>query len=197
MGGVAPGLGHQHQLFLALEPHPGRCRAAWSQRWMAGPGGALNVLGVQVAAAHNDQALDPAAHGQLPAMQGPKVASAQVLRVVALEGGLERLVAQLRLAPIAPRLAGPAHPDFTHHTRSPVCAPLGVDNDNAHAAPGHTAAHQLHTPRAHWWVRRWRRFYKIRSRSSLQKTIREPHSMRQPGWRGPQYPTPQRPPPRP
>ena len=68
----------QHQPLLAVRLDAERRAAAGPQRRMGALGGRLQVLGVAVAAAEDDQVLDPAGDEQLAVVEEAQVARAQV-----------------------------------------------------------------------------------------------------------------------
>ncbi|MNX63734.1 hypothetical protein D3C86_947430 [compost metagenome] len=108
---------------------------------------ALDVLRVQVVAAHDDHVLDAAGHVELAVVHEAQVAGAQPARAVVLDEGLLR---HLGLVPVAAAQARARGPDFAdgaigaHAQRGGVDDAHRVVRDAAAAAHEHRAAVVAH-----------------------------------------------------
>ena len=96
---------------------------------------ALDVLGIQIVAAHDDQILDPAGDIELARVHKPQIAGSQPADAGLLD---ERLCAFFRFVPVTLSHARAAEADFTQATLR--ARRQRVDLANTEAMPGHHVA---------------------------------------------------------
>ena len=150
-----------HHAFAPLDVH-GECRHRTRPHEVARRlDGVLDVLGIVVASADDDQVLEPARDEELSVVEEPEVARPEVRTVVgsplghAVSGGrlgrlhqhgAKRLAGGVRAVPVPLRDARTAHPDLADPARSQRLARLGIDDEHVLAVEFAAAAHEQ--PRA-------------------------------------------------
>src|SRR5438132_566296 len=98
---------------------------------MTGLDGPFDVLGVNVAAVHNDQILESAGNIELAVSQESQVARAEERAVIqAGQGRPERLLGHLGSIPVAGCYAGPGNPDLTHSILGAGTESVRIDDDD-------------------------------------------------------------------
>ena len=121
---------------LALRPRNGKGgHAARAHRVHLALYRALDILGIQIVAAHDDQILDPAGDIELARVHKAQIAGSQPAGPGFLD---ERLCAFFRLIPVTPSHARAAEPDFTQAALR--ARRQRADLANTEAMPGHHAA---------------------------------------------------------
>ncbi len=117
--------------------------AARPQLRMAALGRQLDVLRIVVAAAEDDQVLEPAGDEQLAAAQKAEIPGAQERTLAAIrQPGREIAPRAFGVAPVAEGHARPRHPDLPHLARRQLDRRLGVDDRDPLPSPRPAAAHQ-------------------------------------------------------
>ena len=117
----------------------------------------LDVLRIMVAAADDDQVLEPAGHEQFAGVEKPEVARAQIrpgirlpllgrlclrMRIGTGEHRCERLAGGVVAVPVALRHARPAHPDLADPARRQRLARLWIDDPHVLAVELAARAHE-------------------------------------------------------
>ncbi|CAM5621567.1 hypothetical protein SNARM312S_06760 [Streptomyces narbonensis] len=121
---------YEDQLLAGVAVHGERRRGRASKRWVCPLAGRLDVVGVEVAAPHNDHLLAPAAQHQLAVVQEGHVAGTEIRTLAVGQPRAERLLGQLRTLPIAlahDRAADPHLADLVLAQPPPA---LRVDHDH-------------------------------------------------------------------
>ncbi len=135
---------HDDQVFLLLDVHREGRATPGTQRRMARLAGQLQVLGVEVAAAQNDQVFDAAGDAQHAVGPHESQVAGTQKRPFALGGARrEGMLALLRPIPITPGHALARHPDLTDPIRRAGFQGLRIDDAHLLAEPGNTAAGQV------------------------------------------------------
>src|SRR5262249_9007482 len=106
-------------------------------------GGPLDVLGVVVPSAHDDEILDPTGDVDLAIPQEAEVSGAEPARVIAHETRVERPRRGGRPIPIATRNARPGDPDLADRVGRARFSGIGIDGYRSVAGAGRPAAHDV------------------------------------------------------
>jgi hypothetical protein len=132
------------QALLAPGLHRERGAAAGAQVRVRPLGRQLEVLGIEVAAAQDDQVLEPARHVELAVEEEAEVARAQERPRLGVAGqpGLEVSLGGRGVAPVALRHARPGDPDLAHPSRRAGERGLGIDHLQPLLHPGPAAGHE-------------------------------------------------------
>ncbi len=132
---LAMHLRHHRQPLLALPLDREGGNAARTQGRMAALDGELDVLRVVVAAAEDDEVLQPAGDEQLALGGESEIAGPQEGAAAIAQSRGEHPLGFLRLAPVALGDARPLHPDFSHLARRAGLRGVGA-HDGDHRVAG-------------------------------------------------------------
>ncbi len=136
----------QGQLFAvwARERHSdGTAGANRRKGWAQGLDLFFQILGIEIAPAHNDQVFDAACDIDFAPMQKAQIAAAQPRKLAAVIQVSAKVGLGFGLAvPIALGNMGAAQPDFTHVVFSQVLARLRIHHPHLFVAPGAARTHQ-------------------------------------------------------
>ena len=146
-------LGDHHHAFAVIDVDRKRRHRARSDEAARLLDGMLQILWVVVAAADDDQILEPAGHKEFTRVEEPEVAGAEVGSdigpplgdrpriVVGLgEHGAEGRLRFVGTVPITLRHAGATHPDLTHAARGQRLGGLSIDDQHILAVEFASAA---------------------------------------------------------